>query len=140
MDTSKIEAALADLQVQHDIIESAIANLQSVLAMLKGESSAPSDASMATGTEGNGSRSYIDYAIVALTEAGNPLRILPLCHRISELKGTPAKRALVESSLARHISKTKNPRVIRTDRSTYGLAEWNSHGSPIQASLVPISG
>ena len=70
--------------------------------------------------------SYLDDAVKILRIVRNPLHITDLVSRISEVRGTPIDRPAVESSLSRHITKSKKSRVVRTRPGYYGLPEWKA--------------
>src|SRR5258707_3445675 len=113
MDTTKLREALAELQLQRDILDAAIVKMQDVLGTLNGaqkpvESKVSSRRSSRKKVHG----SYVDDSVVALTEYGHPLRIMALCEKINELRGTKVERNLFESGLGRHITTPNKPQAV----------------------------
>jgi hypothetical protein len=68
--------------------------------------------------------SYIDDSEELVRAAGQPLHAKVLAEKISEKRGVKVARSSVESSVIRHISKSKQPRLAKFGRSLFGLPEW----------------
>lgn len=129
MNTEKLKDALTELQGQRTVLDAAIINIQSVLAMLNGQpNTTPLPAADASGG------SYIDDGVDVLRNSGRMMHVTEIAKAISKLRGKTISRGSVESSFIRHISKTKTPRLSKAPKSMYGLPEWK------QPALVQMAG
>lgn len=121
MNTTKLKEALVELQQQRAILDGAISNIQRIIATMNGGSEA------ALTSDPHVSRSsYIDDGVRILEIAGQPLHIDEITKKVSEMRREEIDRPSVESSFSRHISKTKNSRVVRVRPGYYGLPAWKT--------------
>jgi hypothetical protein len=130
MNTEKLREALVELQNQRATLDTAISNIQNVLAMLNGQQSTTVKAPVVDAT-----RTYIDYGVEVLRNSGKLMHVTAIANAIGALRGTTVSRASVESSFIRHIAKTKTPRLTKAPKSMYGLPEWKQ-----QPALVQMAG
>jgi len=120
VNTTKLKEALVELQQQRAILDGAIKNIQNVLSALHGGEPAPHTAAVVAGKA-----SYIDLGVQVFEATGQPLHILEVCRKMSDLRGEKLQRGNVESSFIRHIKTTaERARIAKFGPSTYGLPTW----------------
>lgn len=141
MTTTKILEAIADLEGQRESINLALDYLRKALEILAASSGTPMQghpAILATREEsGPGGSSYVLDAVSILNKAGRPLHINQILDALVEIRGERPPRPSVESSLIRHIAKSKAPKIWKAGPSTFGLSEWKS--AQQQPMLVQIA-
>lgn len=132
MNTSKLKEALAELERQRSVLDSAITSIRMAVAMIETNGAGaiaapPMDDSSARLDAPNAKPSYIDDAVKILTPAGKPLHVNELVAKIKALGKPDASRGSVESSLIRHIqSQGAKARLARFAPSVFGLAAWKT--------------
>lgn len=114
--TDKLHEALADLQAQRNVLDTAISQIQATISWLDGANrTVVCDAIQ---------HSYVDDTITCLKRAGRPIHINDLRRLIGEIRGAVISRASLESSLIRHINNVKGARVVKVRPSTFALPAW----------------
>lgn len=133
--------ALNEMRANRDILDLAISHLEKALSALS-NGNPVAHASIAEGHldvpkyNKTSPRSYIDDAVVIISDAGHPLHARDLAEKMSKIRNRVIPRASMESTLIRHITDLKErARLSKTDRSTYGLAD-HRNGHQEQAELL----
>ena len=129
--SSKLKEALAELERQRGVLDSAIASIRNAVALIE-TNAAPAPAVqlgrvVPLSELPQAKPSYIDDAVQILTPVGKPLHVNDLVAKIKTLGKPDANRGSVESSLIRHIqSQGDKARVARFAPSVFGLSAWKS--------------
>jgi hypothetical protein len=127
MNSPKLLDAIAELKAQRRIIDDAIVHLERAVSALSGTPPSPQTAHTTFG----GTSSYVDEAVLAIQAEGGALHVNKIVDFIAQLRGSKPPRASVESSIIRHISKTKNPKLSKVAPSTFDLTEHSQRELPI---------
>lgn len=138
MDTTKLREALKDIEAQQTILQDAATSIRRAISALSGNLE-HSTYEAAVSTFSDDSRSFIDEAVVVLELAGHELHIKALCEGMSSTRGVPVKRENVESSIIRHINKSKRPKLAKVAPSTYGLSKWKTQSQPSLVDMAQAS-
>lgn len=136
MNATKIHEALMEVELELGGLELRRQNLLRAAEGLRAllTDAIPVNATVAQATDRS---SYIIDAEGLIRSAGKPLHAKLLAERISEQRGAPVARSSVESSIIRHITKAKNPKLAKMGRSTFGLVEWKQQQA--QPTLVNVA-
>jgi N-acyl-D-aspartate/D-glutamate deacylase len=138
---TKLQEALAEVDVQRAALSDVEAQLRSMIAKLSGTpiSVCPSlTASVPAQAISEGrNRDRLDDMVDILRAEGKPLHITVIAERLSKLTGTEITRTSIEPGVNRHIAKVKKRRIEKFGPSIYGLPEWKQ-ASP-QGQLMSVA-
>lgn len=143
MQLTKLVEAIDELESKKALIDKALTQMKSVLDSLTEEKStappvnviAMRQARVEPELNDRQSSSYVKEAAQLSEQAGRALHISAIVDGIAALRGEKPSRAAVESSLIRHTSKSKNPRIFkdRTAPSHFGSVRLLPVGSEAES-------
>jgi hypothetical protein len=140
MDLAKLHEALKDIEAQHHRLQDAAASVRRAIALLSGAS--VDGHALRTHPQvisADGERTFIDDAVAVLAVTGHEMHVKQICEEIAKSRGSAVRRESVESSIVRHITKAKQPKLARFGPSTYGLPKWKAQPALLNVDMAEAS-
>jgi hypothetical protein len=131
MNSPKLLEAIAELEAQRRIIDDAILHLKRAINALGGIGIVVDSVDSLPDLSRKSSPSYVNEAVQAIQREGHALHVKKIVDFIASIRSERPSRASVESSIIRHISKTRNPKLMKSAPSTYDLTVYSQRALPI---------
>jgi hypothetical protein len=121
MNTTKLKEAVIELQRQRAILDSAIQQIQKVLATLNGDQESTGDRVQLITLPGT----LFELGLYILESAGKPMHIKEIVKKVSEMRHKTIPRGSLESGFLRHIkNEGQKAKLRRVSPGVFALTIW----------------